>query len=62
MIDGKQVNAFCLPGGKIFVFTGLLRLVENDDQLAAVISHEVAHALRIMSVSGSRGTAFPVPD
>jgi metalloendopeptidase OMA1, mitochondrial len=45
VIDGDQINAFCLPGGKIFVFTGLLGVVQNDDQLAAVIAHEVAHAL-----------------
>jgi predicted Zn-dependent protease len=45
VIDSPQINAFCLPGGKIGVFSGLLDTVENDDQLAAVIAHEVAHAL-----------------
>jgi predicted Zn-dependent protease len=40
-----QVNAFCLPGGKVAVFTGLLKMVQNDDQLATVMSHEIAHAL-----------------
>jgi metalloendopeptidase OMA1, mitochondrial len=45
VIESRQINAFCLPGGKIGVFTGLLRLVRNDDQLAAVIAHEVAHAV-----------------
>jgi predicted Zn-dependent protease len=45
VIESRQVNAFCLPGGKIGVFTGLLRLVRNDDQLAAVLAHEVAHAV-----------------
>lgn len=45
LIESEQVNAFCLPGGKIGVFTGMLRVVENDDQLAAVVAHEVAHAL-----------------
>jgi predicted Zn-dependent protease len=40
-----EVNAFCLPAGKVGVFTGLLRVVENDDQLAAVLGHEIAHAL-----------------
>ncbi|HEX6865935.1 MAG TPA: M48 family metallopeptidase, partial [Caulobacteraceae bacterium] len=38
-------NAFALPGGKIGVNTGLLTLVANDDQLAAVIGHEVGHTL-----------------
>jgi predicted Zn-dependent protease len=45
VLDDKQVNAFCLPGGKVGVFTGLLKIVENDDQLATVLSHEIAHAL-----------------
>ncbi len=45
VLESPQVNAFCLPGGKIFVYTGLLKLVENDDQLATVIGHEVAHAI-----------------
>jgi predicted Zn-dependent protease len=39
------VNAFALPGGKVFVYTGLIELSENNDQLAAVIGHEVAHAI-----------------
>lgn len=45
VIRSQQVNAFCLPGGKVAVYTGLLRIVENDDQLATVLSHEIAHAL-----------------
>jgi predicted Zn-dependent protease len=45
VIQDDRINAFCLPGGKICVFTGLLKVVQNDDQLAAVIGHEVAHAL-----------------
>jgi metalloendopeptidase OMA1, mitochondrial len=45
VIRDRQVNAFCLPGGKVFVFTGILPVAENDDQLATVLSHEIAHAL-----------------
>ena len=45
VLEADQINAFCLPGGKICVLTGLLRVVRDDDQLAAVISHEIAHAL-----------------
>jgi predicted Zn-dependent protease len=45
VIKDDQVNAFCLPGGKVGVFTGLLRIVENKDQLATVLGHEIAHAL-----------------
>jgi predicted Zn-dependent protease len=40
-----HVNAFCLPAGKVAVFTGLLPVAENDDQLATVMGHEIAHAL-----------------
>lgn len=41
----KQVNAFALPGGKIGVYTGLLGVATTQDQLAAVIGHEVAHVI-----------------
>lgn len=45
VLEKNEVNAFCLPGGKIAVFTGLLRVAQNDDQLAAVLGHEMGHAL-----------------
>jgi predicted Zn-dependent protease len=45
VFQSKQVNAFALPGGKIGVYTGLLEVAANQDQLAAVIGHEVAHVL-----------------
>ena len=41
--DKKTKNAFVLPGGKIFVFTGILPVSANDDGLATVLGHEVAH-------------------
>lgn len=43
--ESKELNAFALPGGKIGVYTGLLTAATNQDQLAAVIGHEVAHVL-----------------
>jgi len=47
VISDDQVNAFCMPGGKIMVFTGLVdRLRATDSELAVVIGHEIAHALR----------------
>jgi predicted Zn-dependent protease len=43
VFEDKAVNAFALPGGKIGVYTGLLKVADGQDQLAAVIGHEVAH-------------------
>jgi len=45
VFDSPQVNAFALPGGKIGVYTGLLKVADNQDQLAAVMGHEVAHVI-----------------
>ena len=62
VFSSPQINAFCLPGGKIGVFTGILKVVANDDQLATVLSHEIAHALahhtseRIANREMNRGT------
>lgn len=45
LVQNDAMNAFCLPGGKVVVYTGILKAAKNDDQLATVMSHEVAHAL-----------------
>jgi len=45
VFESDQVNAFALPGGKIGVYTGLLKVAENQDQLATVIGHEVGHVI-----------------
>jgi predicted Zn-dependent protease len=45
VIRERQANAFCLPAGKIFVFTGILRVAADDGELASVLAHEMAHAL-----------------
>jgi predicted Zn-dependent protease len=43
--EPKTVNAFCLPGGKIGVYTGIIPVAENEAGLAAVLGHEIAHAI-----------------
>ncbi len=45
LFDSEQINAFALPGGKIGVYTGILNVVEDQHQLAAIMGHEVAHVI-----------------
>lgn len=45
LVASPQVNAFCMPGGKIVVYEGLFKYARTDDELATVLSHEVAHAV-----------------
>ncbi len=42
--DDKTLNAFCTPGGYIYVYTGLIKYLDSEDQLAGVMGHEIAHA------------------
>ena len=60
LIENKKMkNAWCMPGGKIAVYTGMLEITKNEDGLAAVMGHEVAHAVAKHSVErASRGVVL----
>lgn len=45
LVKDNQVNAFCMPGGKIVVYEGLLSVAQTEDELAVVLGHEIAHAV-----------------
>lgn len=61
VLDSSEVNAFATPGGFIFITKGMLKLCKNEDELAAVLAHEISHVqLRhgISSIKDSRWTAI----
>jgi predicted Zn-dependent protease len=45
LVDNKEVNAWCMPGGKVVVYTGLLNYTQNEAALAVVMGHEITHAV-----------------
>jgi predicted Zn-dependent protease len=45
LVDDSQVNAWCMPGGKIVVYTGILPVTKDENGLAVVLGHEIAHAV-----------------
>jgi predicted Zn-dependent protease len=45
LIENEQINAWCMPGGKVVVYTGILPVAQNDSGLAVVMGHEIAHAV-----------------
>lgn len=44
VVEGKEINAFALPGGHIYVFTGIRKIAQTDDELAAILAHEITHS------------------
>ena len=62
LIDNKKVrNAWCMPGGKIAVYSGILDVTKNTNGLAAIMGHEIAHAVAKHSVErASRGTLLNI--
>ena len=45
LVQSPEMNAWCMPGGKVVVYEGILPVCENDDGLAVVMGHEIAHAI-----------------
>lgn len=65
VIEDKEVNAFALPGGNVYMFTGLLDRIKTDDELAAVLGHEMTHVraqhwARQVADNQTRSTALSV--
>ena len=55
VIDGEEMNAFALPGGYVFVYTGLIKLASDEDEFAGALAHEIAHvAARHMTCQESK--------
>lgn len=63
LVDNKEVNAWCMPGGKVVVYTGLLPITQNEAALAIVLGHEITHAVahhgneRMSQVAVAQGLA-----
>lgn len=63
LVDSKEVNAWCMPGGKVVVYTGLLPITQNEAALGVVLGHEITHAIahhgneRMSQVTVAQGLA-----
>ncbi len=58
LVDSKEINAWCMPGGKVAVYTGILAVTRDDDGLATVMGHEIAHAIAGHSSERASQTAL----
>ena len=54
VVEDKDVNAFTLPGGRIYVYRGLLDMAASDDEIAGVIAHEIGHNTRLHALRGAK--------
>ena len=54
VIEDKDVNAFTLPGGRIYVYRGLLDMTSSDDEIAGVLAHEIGHNVRMHALRGAK--------
>ena len=45
LVESKEINAWCMPGGKVVVYTGILPVTQNEEALAVVLGHEITHAV-----------------
>lgn len=62
LTNAIEMNAFVIPGGKVFVFTGMLKVANTDDALAAILGHEIAHNLaRHSAESMSKMVLLAIP-
>ena len=61
VIEGEEPNAFALPGGYVFVFTGLLKIADEEDEFAGALAHEIAHvAARHMTCRATKAQVFSI--
>jgi len=52
LVESKEANAWCMPGGKVVVYSGLLPITKDETGLAVVVGHEIAHAIAATVESG----------
>lgn len=72
LVQSKEVNAWCMPGGKVVVYEGILPVCKDDEGLAVVMGHEIAHAIarhgnermsqQMLLEAGSAATAYALKD